>query len=203
MSVATNGSVPILEVNDLVKNFIVKSVQGIRTLKETVQAVSGVSFMVKPGQTLGSGGGVGFGQVHRWSLRAALAPADLGIGEVQGHGAHRDGRRRPPTSAPRDADRVPGSVRVARPSYDGRFRDQRAARHSQGGGEPQGRRGSVARAGWVGPRSCEALPARVLRRSAPTHRRRPRARARPRADRARRAGLGARRLESRPASSTC
>src|SRR3977135_3948314 len=71
MSVATNGSVPILEVNDLVKNFIVKSVQGIRTLKETVQAVSGVSFMVKPGQTLGLVGESGSGKstVGRCVLR--------------------------------------------------------------------------------------------------------------------------------------
>src|ERR1700704_7211008 len=71
MSVATNGSVPILEVTDLVKNFIVKSVQGIRTLKETVQAVSGVSFVVKPGQTLGLVGESGSGKstVGRCVLR--------------------------------------------------------------------------------------------------------------------------------------
>ena len=134
MSVATNGSVPILEVNDLVKNFIVKSVQGIRTLKETVQAVAGVSFAVEARTDARSGGGVGVGQVHRRTLRAALARADLGFGQVQGHRAHRDGRRRPPTSAPRHADRVPGPVRVARPAHDNRFRDRRAARHPQGGG---------------------------------------------------------------------
>jgi peptide/nickel transport system ATP-binding protein/oligopeptide transport system ATP-binding protein len=71
MAAATNGSVPILEVNDLVKNFIVKSVQGIRTLKETVQAVSGVSFAVKPGQTLGLVGESGSGKstVGRCVLR--------------------------------------------------------------------------------------------------------------------------------------
>ena len=71
MAAATNGSVPILEVNDLVKNFIVKSVQGIRTLKETVQAVSGVSFIVKPGQTLGLVGESGSGKstVGRCVLR--------------------------------------------------------------------------------------------------------------------------------------
>ena len=84
MAAATNGSVPILEVNDLVKNFIVKSVQGIRTLKETVQAVSGVSFMVKPGQTVGLVGESGSGKstVGRCVLR--LLPPTSGSVKYKG-----------------------------------------------------------------------------------------------------------------------
>ena len=35
---------PVLEVTDLVKNFNVKSLQGVRTVKSQVQAVSGVSL---------------------------------------------------------------------------------------------------------------------------------------------------------------
>ena len=44
------------------------------------------------------------------------------------------------------------------------------------------------------PRALQPLPARVLGRPAPAHRRRPRARGQPEADRLRRAGLGARRV---------
>ena len=45
------------------------------------------------------------------------------------------------------------------------------------------------------PRALQPLPARVLRRPAAAHRRRPRARAQPEADRLRRARLGPRRLD--------
>jgi oligopeptide/dipeptide ABC transporter ATP-binding protein len=44
---------PVLEVTDLVKSFTVKSLEGVRAVKSTVQAVSGVSFSVEGGQTLG------------------------------------------------------------------------------------------------------------------------------------------------------
>ena len=37
---------PVLEVTDLVKNFGVKSLEGVRAIKSTVQAVSSVSFTV-------------------------------------------------------------------------------------------------------------------------------------------------------------
>ena len=57
------------------------------------------------------------------------------------------------------------------------------------------------------PRAREPLPARVLRRSAPAHRHRPRARAQPEAHRLRRAGLGARRVDpgagAQPARASC
>ena len=58
----------------------------------------------------------------------------------------------------------------------------------------------AARARRPGARPRQALPARVLRRPAPAHRHRPGAGPRPEADRARRAGVGARRVASRPAS---
>ena len=53
---------PILEVTDLVKHFTVKAVQGIRSTKLTVQAVSSVSFTVGAGQTVGLVGESGSGK---------------------------------------------------------------------------------------------------------------------------------------------
>jgi oligopeptide/dipeptide ABC transporter ATP-binding protein len=62
---------PVLEVADLVKNFGVKSLEGVRAVKSTVQAVSGVSFSVEGGQTLGLVGESGSGKstVGRCILR--------------------------------------------------------------------------------------------------------------------------------------
>jgi peptide/nickel transport system ATP-binding protein/oligopeptide transport system ATP-binding protein len=56
------ASGPVLEVTDLVKNFTVKSLEGVRAVKSSVQAVSGVSFSVEGGQTLGLVGESGSGK---------------------------------------------------------------------------------------------------------------------------------------------
>jgi oligopeptide/dipeptide ABC transporter ATP-binding protein len=65
------ASGPVLEVTDLVKNFQVKSLEGVRSIKSMVQAVSGVSFSVESGQTLGLVGESGSGKstVGRCVLR--------------------------------------------------------------------------------------------------------------------------------------
>ena len=65
------ASGPVLEVTDLVKNFSVKSLEGVRAVRSTVQAVSGVSFSVEGGQTLGLVGESGSGKstVGRCLLR--------------------------------------------------------------------------------------------------------------------------------------
>jgi len=67
----TEAVQPILEVTDLVKEFTVKSSKGIRSVKRTVHAVSGVSFSLLPGQTLGLVGESGSGKttVGRCLLR--------------------------------------------------------------------------------------------------------------------------------------
>jgi peptide/nickel transport system ATP-binding protein/oligopeptide transport system ATP-binding protein len=65
------ASGPVLEVTDLVKTFTVKSLEGVRAVKAAVQAVSGVSFTVEGGQTLGLVGESGSGKstVGRCLLR--------------------------------------------------------------------------------------------------------------------------------------
>ena len=78
-----------------------------------------------------------------------------------------------------------------------------AADHRRAAADPrpvQGRRRRAGRAscmrpGRPQPRARQPLPARVLRRAAPAHRHRPGAGARPRPARARRAGVGARRVD--------
>ncbi len=64
-------SEPVLEVTDLVKTFQVRRARGVRVEKASVQAVSGVSFKVDAGQTLGLVGESGSGKttVGRCVLR--------------------------------------------------------------------------------------------------------------------------------------
>ena len=142
MATATNGSVPILEVNDLVKNFIVKSVHGIRTLKETVQAVSGVSFMVKPGQ---SSPWWGFRSLSTVVRACCVAPPTRIVTTRQ----ELTGMDMGASTSARDM-RSFRTRCVARSSHDGRPRDSEPL-DIPSGGEPQGRRGSAARAGRVPP----------------------------------------------------
>lgn len=56
------NSGPLLHVDGLVKEFKVKTVTGIRSVDQTVHAVSGVSFSVDRGETLGLVGESGSGK---------------------------------------------------------------------------------------------------------------------------------------------
>ena len=196
MSVPTNGADPgdpVLEVHDLVKVFPVRRAKGIRVTKRLVQAVSDVSLLDRQARDAGPGRRERIGQVDGRALRAAAHRADAGLGEVPGQGARRPLAGGAAAAAPRDADGLPGPVRLARSPADRRERDRRAAADPQGPRQPRraGRRAARARRARARPR--QALPARVLRRSAPARRHRPGAGPRPDADRARRAGVGARR----------
>ena len=64
-------TVPVLSVDNLVKEFYVKTTAGLRSARQTVYAVSGVSFAVEEGQTFGLVGESGSGKttVGRCVLR--------------------------------------------------------------------------------------------------------------------------------------
>ena len=99
---------------------------------------------------------------------------------------------------PRDADDLPGPVRLAESAPPGRLDHRRPVRRSTASPTGDERKRQVQELmELVGPQpgALQPVPGRVLRRPAPAHRRRPRARAPAQADRLRRAGVGARRVD--------
>ena len=115
-----------------------------------------------------------------------------------GHRAPRRARELQ-AAAPRDADDLPGPVLVAEPAQDGRLDHRRAVRDPRHRDRTRTSAEAMVQElmehGRAQPRALQPLPARVLRRPAPAHRRRARDRAEAEAHRRRRAGLRARRLD--------
>ena len=199
-STATEGAAhaPVLSVEHLVKDFNVRSTQGARTVKRTVQAVSDVSFSIGAGQTLGLVGESGSGKstVGRCVLRLIVADRRARC-KFRRHRAHH----------PRQGASCAGCRREMQivfqdpyASLDPRMTIGSDRRRSAV--DPQGARRSTATRveellALVGlnPEHAQPLPARVLGRSAPARRRRPCARARPLVAGARRARLRARRVD--------
>ena len=115
------ASEPILEVDHLVKHFPIKA--GILFDRQigAVRAVDDVSFTVAPRRDARAGRRVGLRQVDPEPHDPAADRADLGLGPLRG-------RARSPASAaselralrPRDADDLPGPLRVAEPAQAGR-----------------------------------------------------------------------------------
>ena len=67
----------------------------------------------RPRRDAGAGGRVRLRQIDHRAARAAADRTHRGDDPLRGHGHHRDARRSAAQVAPADADRVPGSVRLA------------------------------------------------------------------------------------------
>ena len=185
----------LLRVEDLVVEFPV----GRTGLK--VNAVSGISLDVLPGETIGPGGRVGVRQVDHRSGHHAAAATDERVDQLRRPGAHVAPGRRHAHRAHQHPDDLPGPDLVAEPAAQGPGHRARAAEHledrHEGGAPGQGAPGPGGRR--PGPRHRRRPPAPpVLRRPVPAHLHRPGARARAEADHLRRARVGARRQRPGP-----
>ncbi len=188
----------LVEVRDLVKHFPAGRGVIVRRDASVVHAVDGVSFDVRRGETLGIVGESGCGKTTTARLVLRLVDRDERHDRLRGRGHHARGRRAAEGAAARHADGLPGPLLVAEPAPERGVDHRRAVRdprpRARGRRAPAGGAGAHG-AGRAEPRALQPLPARVLRRPAPAHRRRARDRAAPEARRRRRARVGARRLD--------
>ena len=168
----------LVGVRDLVKHFPVEGSDDV------VRAVDGVTFQIFAGETLGLVGESGCGKstVGRCLLRL--------IEPTSGH-VNFQGRdilaldKKAATDSSRDADHLPGSLRLAEPAHEDRRHRWRAA------GDPQRRHEDrTTRARRTTAAACRArsglhgpIRARVLRRPTPAHRRCPHTRTQSETDR--------------------
>ena len=108
------------------------------------------------------------GQVDGRAVRVAAARAHGRLGAFRGPGAHRNAAQGTPKAPARVPDGVPGPLRVVGPAHDGRRRDRGAVADPQGAGRSRRSGRGVARPRRALARPRPAVPARILRRSAPT-----------------------------------
>ena len=87
-----SGAAALLEVTDLVKHFPIRGGGLVRRTVAEVQAVSGVSLSLAPGETLGLVGESGCGKSTTGRAILQLQRAHVGLGALRGRRA--DGARR-------------------------------------------------------------------------------------------------------------
>ena len=147
----------ILRVEGLVKHFPIRA--GL--LKQQVgqmHAVDGVDLSVARRRDARPRRRVRLRQVHPRPLDPAADRADRGHDLLRRHGHHRLSRAPDARGPPRDADRLPGPVRVAEPAHDRRARSSPSRSGSTAS--------TTGEAGASASRSCCAPSA--SRRSTPT-----------------------------------
>ena len=114
---------PLMSVRDLVKDFSIRGGVFSREIGK-VQAVSGVSFDVYPGETLGLVGESGCGKSTTGRLVLRLIQRTSGEILFEGSDISVLKRRRPHRVPPARPDRVPGPVRLAQPAQEHRAGDR-------------------------------------------------------------------------------
>ena len=123
----TTGRPPLLEVTDLVKEFPLRGGTFVRRRVGAVHAVSGVSFSIAPGETLGLVGESGCGKSTTGRSVLQLTKPTSGSVKFDGTELTELGTAGPAEDAPGHPGRVPGPLRLARPSAPHRPGHRRTA----------------------------------------------------------------------------
>ena len=119
----------LLEVADVCKYFPVGRRRLFGAAPPSLRAVDGVSLEVGARRDARAGGGDRLRQVHAGPLHDPAVRPDGGPGHVRRHRHQHAVARRDAPAAPRDADDLPGPVRLAEPAPPGRLDHRRPVRH--------------------------------------------------------------------------
>ena len=166
---------------DLTVHFPVAQRACSSATRQTVKAVDGVTLRRRPRRDARRRGRVRVRQVDAGARDPAAADKPTcGRDHVRRAATSRAlSRTRLRAAAPRDADGLPGSVRVAQPAHARRSHRRRAARRPRArDAGASAARGCASCSSWSACRAEQhnRYPARVLGRPAPAHRHRARAR---------------------------
>ena len=194
---STNGSEPLLKVTDLHKWFPVKRGAAARPDGRLRQGGRRRLARAPRGRDARARRRVRLGQVDDRVLHPPAPEADEGLGPLHGEGADELGRAelREMRREMQIVFQDPYSSLNPRMTVGDIVAEPLAVHGIGTRAEPRRPRARAPRDRRLQPGFHEPLPARVLRRPAPAHRRRASPRAQSAADRLRRAGVGARRLD--------